>query len=255
MSGGDPQPVKRKLQHMLQRALGFDRYLYLFARYKVRTLHRDIFEADVLHFARMLPRDAMVLDIGANIGVMTVHLARQVSSGHVHSFEPMPENYAALERVVRHYGLSNVTLHQMALGDADGDLEMVMPVMGSVRMQGLSRVVPAGGDAPDGQHRKVPERRLDDLDFLSGVPVAGIKIDVEDFEQYVFLGGRKLIERWRPLVYTELGQGDNRPACLEFFEDLDYSVCVLEGDRLVSHVEGAHQKHNFFMLPPGHDLG
>lgn len=248
--------LRRALQATLQRSLGFRRYLYVFSRYKVATLHRDPLEGDVLHFASMLPRDGVVLDIGANVGIMTVHLARRVEQGHVHAFEPVPDNFATLRRIVAHFRLRNVTLHRMALGDEDTDLEMVMPVQRAVRMQGLSRVVGAGDEGPaagEGEHYTVPQRRLDDLEVLRDVPIAGIKIDVEGFEPRVFAGGAELIARWKPIVYTELGDEESRRACLEQFGALGYTVGVLEGDRVVPHVPGTHTKHNFFLLPPGHD--
>lgn len=191
--------MKQLVQRLAQRVLGFDRYLYLFSRFKVATLGRDRIEGDVLHFVAMMPTDAVVLDIGANIGIMTVHLARRVGRGHVHAFEPVPENFAVLGRVVRHYGLTNVSCHQVALGDAEGTLEMVMPTEGEVRKQGLSRVVTGDSSDPtSGERYEVPQRRLDDLEFLAGADVAGIKVDVEDYEQFVFAGGRELIERCRP---------------------------------------------------------
>jgi FkbM family methyltransferase len=248
----DARRAKRAVQSLAQRALGFERYLRLFAMFKVRTLHRDSRESDVLRFARLLPDDGVVLDIGANVGIMTVHLARAVPRGRVHSFEPMPENFSTLGWMVDHYGLGNVSLHQLALGDSEGELEMVMPEEDSVRMQGLSRVVGANDRYPEGRTNVVPVKRLDDLNFLEDVDVAGIKIDVEDFEEYVFAGGRKLMSRCLPPVYTELGGGENRRNCIAFFEDLGYSVCVADGERIVPHVEGAHSKHNFFMMPPGH---
>ena len=259
---GEPVNVRarRAFQATLQRALGFRRYLYVFSRYKVATLHRDPLEGDVLHFASMLPTDGVVLDIGANIGIMTVHLARRVGHGHVHAFEPVPDNFATLRRIVRHFELSNVTLHRMALGDEDTDLEMVMPVQRSVRMQGLSRVVgkdgpPAADPGPgEGEHYNVPQCRLDDLEMLRDVPIAGIKIDVEGFEPRVFAGGAELIERWKPIVYTELGDEESKAACLVQFDRLGYTVGVLDGDRVVPYVPGTHTKHNFFLLPPGHQL-
>ncbi len=248
----DTRRAKRAAQSLAQRVLGFDRYLRLFAVFKVRTIHRDTGESDVLRFAGMLPSDGVVLDIGANVGIMTIHLARAVPRGRVHSFEPMPENFSTLRWLVDHYNALNVTLHQIALGDTEGELEMVMPEEDHVRMQGLSRVVGANDRYPEGEKQVVPVKRLDDLDFLRGADVAGIKIDVEDFEQYVFEGGRDLIGRCLPPVYTELGQGENRARCIEFFEGLGYATCVADGDRIVPHVEGAHSKHNFFMMPPGH---
>ena len=242
--------MKQRIQRLLQRVLGFDRYLYLFSLFKVRTLRRDRIAGDVIHFVEVRPTDAVVLDIGANIGIMTVHLARRVSRGHVHAFEPVPENHAVLRRVVAHYGLTNVSCHQVALGDSEGTLEMVMPVESDVRMQGLSRVLTGGESDPDrGEHYEVPQRTLDTLDFLEGVRVAGIKIDVEDYEQFVFRGGRSLIERCRPVIYTELGKGENRRVCVDFFAELGYHAAVLENGSVVPCDPMTHEKHNFFMLP------
>ena len=242
--------MERKIQHLLQRLLGFHRYLYVFSRFKAATLRFDRNERDVLRLVELMPRDGVVLDIGANIGIMTVHLARRVDHGHVHAFEPVPDNLAVLREIVRRRGLTNVTVHGIALGDSSDTLEMVMPLESSVRMQGLSRVLTGGVSDPEsGEHYHVPQRRLDDIEELFGADVTGIKIDVEDFEQFVFAGGRSLIERCRPIVYTELGIGENRRVSMEFFTDLEYVVGVLDGDDLVAWDPDLHTKHNFFMFP------
>ncbi len=242
--------MERKIQHLLQRLLGFRRYLYVFSRFKAATLRFDHNEGDVLTFVALMPRDAVVLDIGANIGIMTVHLARRVDRGQVHAFEPVADNLVVLRKVVEHGGFSNVTVHPVALGAEEGTVEMVMPLEDSVRMQGLSRVVTGGpSDPSSGEHYEVPQRRLDDIEELESLDVAGIKIDVEDFEQYVFAGGRSLIERCRPIIYTELGLGENRGACLSFFESVGYSLGVLVGGRVVEWDPSTHDKHNFFVCP------
>lgn len=242
--------MERKIQHLLQRLLGFHRYLYMFSRFKAATLRFDSNERDVLRLVELMPRDGVVLDIGANIGIMTVHLARRVDRGHVHAFEPVPDNLAVLREIVRRRGLANVTIHAVALGDSSDTLEMVMPLESSVRMQGLSRVLTGGESDPDsGEHYQVPQRRLDDMEELAGANVTGIKIDVEDFEQFVFAGGRSLIGRCRPIVYTELGVGENHRVSVEFFADLQYAVGVLDGDDLVAWDPEVHTKHNYFMFP------
>lgn len=242
--------MERKIQHLLQRLLGFQLYLYVFSRFKAATLRFDRNERDVLALVAMMPRDAVVLDIGANIGIMTVHLARRVTGGVVHAFEPVPDNLEVLRRIVRRRRLTNVIVHDIALGESSEPLEMVMPVESSVRMQGLSRVLTGGESDPSrGERYLVRQRRLDDLEELSGVEVAGIKIDVEDFEQFVFAGARRLIERCRPIVYTELGEGENRRVSMELFAELDYRVGVFDGRRLVAWDPDRHDKHNFFMVP------
>ena len=84
--------MKKAVQRILQGLLGFDRYLYWFARVKIATLRWDKRDGDFLHFVDMVADDAKVLDIGANIGIMTSLVARKCERGQVHAFEPIPEN-------------------------------------------------------------------------------------------------------------------------------------------------------------------
>ena len=93
--------MERLVQSALQRILGFDRYLYWFSRVKIRSLRWDRNERDVLEFIRRIPEDGVALDLGANIGIMTALMAERVRRGHVHAYEPIPENFQALTRIVR----------------------------------------------------------------------------------------------------------------------------------------------------------
>ncbi len=55
-------------------------------------------------------------DLGANVGYYTLALARRVSLGSVHSFEPVPVNYHILSTNVLLNGLKNVRVNQTAIG-------------------------------------------------------------------------------------------------------------------------------------------
>jgi FkbM family methyltransferase len=241
--------MKRLVQSLLQRIFGFERYLFLFAWFKTKTLRWDPNERDVLQLISRMSEQSTVLDIGANIGIMTVLIAKRVRSGHVHAFEPIPENFRALTRLVAHFKLKNVTLHHMALGKSSGQLEMVMPEQQHVRMQGLSHVVQPGQEVV-GHRYTVPQERLDDLAVLKGVQVDGIKIDVEGFEQFVFAGGLELLRSCKPLVYAELVEPENRRFSCELFESLGYTVSVAQQDLIVPLDPSRHRSHNLFMIPP-----
>ncbi|MEI7886886.1 MAG: FkbM family methyltransferase [Actinomycetes bacterium] len=241
--------MERLIQSLLQRTLGFDRYLFLFAWFKTKTLRWDPNERDVLQLISRMSEQSIVLDIGANIGIMTVLIAQRVRRGHVHAFEPIPENFRALTRLVAHFKLNNVTLHHMALGESSGQLEMVMPEEQHVRMQGLSHVVQPGQEVA-GRQYQVPQDRLDDLEFLQDIQIDGIKIDVEGFEQFVFAGGRQLLKRCSPLVYAELVEPENRRFSCELFESLGYTVGVAQEDQIVPLDLNRHHSHNLFLIPP-----
>jgi len=245
--------MKKAFQAFLQRLLGFDRYLFLFSHFKILTLRWDgpRQEGDFNHFLTLLPRDAVCLDIGANIGIMAVLMARRAPQGKVYAFEPVPENFRTLQRVVRSYRLTNVSLHPLALGDRPGKVRMAMPLLKGVRMQGLSHVEHESieGYEARADAYQVEQMPLDELDFLQNQPLHAIKMDVENYEQFVLAGGQRLIRRQRPLIYCELWDNDNRRRCFELLQALDYDIQVLQEGQLVSFDPALHPQHNFFFRP------
>ena len=241
--------MKKFIQSVLQKVLGFRRYLVLFSWFKIKTLRRDQKEGDFFFFLDQLPVDGTVLDIGANIGIMTVHLAKKCHQGHIHAIEPIPENFCTLQSIVKRFRLTNVTLHQFALGTEPGELEMVMPEVQNVKMQGLSHAVHESiTEFNEGQRYTVPMHTLDELRPTFG-RVSGIKIDVENFEYFVFKGGEQMIREDRPLVYCELWDNENRAKCFDLFQGLGFSIQVLQGGKLERFAPERHQNQNFFFVP------
>ncbi|MEL7530917.1 MAG: FkbM family methyltransferase [Bacteroidota bacterium] len=245
--------MKKLIQSLLQRLLGFDRYLLWFSWFKIKTLHLDgpDKEGDFIYFLGMLSREAHVLDIGANIGIMTVLMAKRSPQGKVYAYEPVPENFKALEAICRFMKVDNVELNQLALGPENGSVKMQMPLMQGVRMQGLSHIV---HDTIEGYDTKSEEYSvaqvvLDEVLADRPKPIAAIKMDVENYEQYVLKGALKLIAEDQPIIYMELWPNENRDNCLEMLEKLEYAPYVLNAKELQSFDSQIHEQHNFFFLP------
>ncbi len=141
------------------------------------------------HLLRRLLRPGMtVVDVGANIGYYLL-LAKQIcgADARVICIEPSQENLPELKETIERNRMRDVIVHEVALGDRDGEIGL---------RSGINSGVVEGG----GEYR-VPVRRLDELieervDF--------IKIDVEGFEGQVLLGAVELLKRWRPLLFLEL---------------------------------------------------
>lgn len=247
--------MKKALQALMQRLLGFERYLFWFCRFKLSTFRWESNrkEGDFRFFLNMLQPGDNVLDIGANIGLMTVLLAQRCRRGRVVAFEPVPENFRTLRRIVDHYRLHQVVLKQLALGAAAGELTMRMPVMRGVRMQGLAFVEDQsieGYDAPTETYT-VPVLPLDEVDMLQRMPIRAIKIDVENYEQFVIAGAQQLLARDKPIIYCELWPNDNRTRVIEQLEGLGYETYVLVQNKLTGFRPDIHPNHNFFFLPKG----
>ncbi len=244
--------MKSATKYTLQKLLGFKNYLFIFSLFKIYTLKQDKNEKDFFHFLSLIPDNTAVLDIGANIGIMTIHLARSIKNVTVYCFEPMPNNINALKRVVNYFKLTNVQVFEFALGNTEGEVEMVMPVVNSVRMQGLSHVVNTDiAENNEGERLLVPLKMLDNIDTLKDTPqrISAIKIDVENFEYFVLDGAKKLIEKNKPIVYVELWENENRKKCLALFGSLNYKAFVIFQNKMLPFDHILHKTQNFIFLP------
>jgi FkbM family methyltransferase len=243
--------LKNLVKYILQKLLGFQRYLYIFSLFKIRTLHNDKKEKDFLFFLNLIPVGGIILDIGANIGIMTEYLAR-VHNTTVFAFEPIPHNLDVLKKVITHFNLKNVNICNYALGNEDGEAEMVMPVINAVKMQGLSHVVhDTITENNKGERFKIQVKKLDNIAEIMNTakPVTAIKMDVENFEYFVLDGAKELLKKYKPIVYCELWDNENRKKCFDLMKSLGYEVKVLVNSGLVVYTEGlakVYSTQNFF---------
>ncbi len=242
--------MKSLIQRILQSLLGFESYLLVFSLYKIKTLKWDRGEKDFFYFLNLIPHNGHVLDLGANIGIMTYHLSQRVNHGRVIAFEPIPWNANTLRKVVKYHKLSNVEVEELALGNENGHLRMVVPIVNGVKKQGLCHVItPEITEFNEGIQVEVAQITLDSLQSTIGVKIDAIKIDVENFEYSVFQGAKNVIQTDRPLVYCELWDNQNRLNCFEFFTNLNYKIMVVDKNKLVNFESKLHQTQNFIFIP------
>lgn len=237
--------MKNSIKYILQKILGFRKYLYVFAIFKIKTLHSDKKEKDFFHFLSLLnDSKGDILDIGANIGIMTYHLSVRFPSTKIHAFEPMPDNLVVLNRITEKYALKNVEVHPYALGETAGKLKMILPHNGKTKMQGLSHVKHDSiKEWNEGDEFEVEAKTLDEL--FENTPIQGVKIDVENFEYFTFKGGATIIAKFKPIIYTELWDNENRVKCFEFLSDLGYKPYVVVQNELLEYNSEQHQAQNF----------
>ena len=237
---------KKFLQRILQRLMGFENYLFLFSLFIQYTLRWNPKEGHFNHFLRLLEPHYNVLDVGANIGIMTSLLAKHCKKGNIYAIEPIPDNLKALKRMIRFHRLENVSVKPFAVGKDTGALEMRMPVIRGVRMQGLSHVhhPQIEGYQSPYQSFEVPQKTLDEL--FPESEIHAIKMDVENFEFNVLQGALQLLSRCRPLLYMELWDNENRKLCMNYLGELGYTPYVYQNRELVAYEKGKHRQHNFF---------
>ncbi|MFN5786213.1 MAG: FkbM family methyltransferase [Flavobacteriia bacterium] len=240
--------MKNRLKYILQKLMGFRTYLYVFALFKIRTLRSDAKEKDFFHFLSMLKDgDGAVLDVGANIGIMTVHLANKLPNSTIHAFEPIPENLSVLKKIVAKYNLKKIRIHETAVGESTGKVKMILPHDRKTKMQGLSHVKHESiTEWNEGDEYNVPLDTLDNI--LNGEPIQGIKIDIENFEYYALKGGKRILESNHPLIYAELWENENRSKCFDLLSGLNYKAHVVEREKLVPYEPARHKHQNFIFI-------
>ena len=244
--------MKAAVKLILQKLLGLKNYLFVFSVFVIIKLRWDKKEKDFMHFLSLIPDGGIILDIGANIGVTSWYLSKRFPRSRILSFEPVKINLDTLKSVARLFSLKNVLPMKMALGNENGTVKMVMPVIGKVKFHGLAHVVHDElKENNSGITCTVPIARLDDLAEITGAgaKVNAIKMDVENFEYFVLLGGQEMIKRDLPVLYCELWKNENRKRCIRFLETLGYHTYTLQDKKLVVCNDLNIDKNNFFFLP------
>ncbi|MBI2285123.1 MAG: FkbM family methyltransferase [Bacteroidetes bacterium] len=240
--------LKDRIRGWCQQLLGLERYLFVFARVQVFRTRYLGHQPEFRFFMQLIHQEGILLDIGANIGTMTVLLARQFPQCRVYAFEPVPMHVRTVRKLAALFGLQNVTVFETALGNTEGMLTMVTPTREKSSMHGLSYVWqgPAGTEPPGAF--AVPVTTLDNHPALQQAQrISAVKMDVENFEYYVLLGGRELLRRHRPVVFAELWNDAKRPLCMQLMRELGYSAAIFKKGRLVEY--RGEDALNYFFLP------
>jgi FkbM family methyltransferase len=182
---------------------------------------------------------AVVLDVGANVGVSAMMMARWCGpEGHIHAFEPSPSPKQLLTEHLRMNGLSDrVTVCASALSDAEGTTTFY--ASGISGKSALSDV----NIGQSSEQVQVPVTTIDAYCRAKNIKPSLIKIDVEGFEFNVLNGARNTLKEVRPSILVEL-HPMNWPAlgidvgwAAEQLRELNYKATALEkqGDVLSEH--------------------
>ena len=176
--------LRRAANEVYRRA--FPIYRPLYAAYKTYT---DRAERALLR--KIVFQGAVVVDVGANIGIYSQFLSRCVGpTGQVHSFEPSLDNFSRLSAATRH--LANVRLTRAMVGEATGEWKLYV----SDKLNVDHRAYQADGDS----RRAIPTSMvaLDDY-FRPAQRVDLIKMDIQGYELHALRGAQRVLRENRDI--------------------------------------------------------
>lgn len=170
------------------------------------------FEKEPAFLRRWLRPGMVAIDIGANLGVYSLPMARLVGpSGRVFAFEPGSEARRHLQRSREINGASHLHISPLALSDGKRSGRLVFG-----QSSELNTLNAAGeGEAVDISSLDDEARGWPAPDF--------VKIDAEGEEERILAGGQEFFARHSPLVMFEVSASD-KMRLRHLFEAMGYRV-------------------------------
>lgn len=170
-------------------------------------------DEEIKLLSTLIKKGDTVLDIGANIGLMTIPFSKMVgSNGKIYSFEPQSKIYYILCSNIVINNLNNVESRNLAVGDSNEFLYLSnIDYSKSNNFGGIS--LSNNGEI------KIPQIKLDDVPFEK---LNLLKIDVEGMELKVLNGAQKTLNKHRPIMYIENDRPDKSEGLLNFLFSNEY---------------------------------
>ena len=203
---------------LFKTSIGIKFYQYLYKKYKLISEREEI--SQLTSFIKV---GSLAIDVGANIGIYSEIFSNAVGhKGKVIAIEPNPINLQALTRKFPS-SKSNVSIIEAAASNKDEKLFL-----------NKSRLSPASSHISNkNKGLAIQGITLDQVTLNSKIPISIIKIDVEGAEGLVIDGGKKTINKYRPVISMEYtpdrlyDYGTDPIDLLSFLKKNEYSFYLL----------------------------
>ena len=185
----------------------------------------------------LVSEDAVVLDVGANIGTHSIRLSKQARRGTVHAFEPQSLVFSILQKNLLLNACDNVRPYRFAVAESDNSVLSMeaFSFSGQKINNGAIRVDRSGGGAGD----MVMSQRLDSFAFPR---VDFIKMDIQGSEVDALRGAAELLARTRPILFVEIEEvhlralGRSSKELMETLLGMGYALYRIQNEYPCDHL-------------------
>lgn len=234
-----------------EEANGLEHPLYYLGTYEKGTVH--VIDA-------FLKKDDNFLDVGANIGYISLFAAQRNTNGKVYSFEASPTTYDLLLENIRDNNINNIVPFCVGLGN-ENTTALIFPdtIEHSKGSASMIRTNPASKGI------EVIVKKWDDLPE-SQLTFAMLKLDVEGYEMNVLRGASKFLKKENaPAIIVECiaDRGNQNYTASELFQFIksinSYRIFKLEKSAArisklveIENEKGLPEHDNLFCFLPNH---
>ena len=180
----------------------------------------------VTALARWIPDTAVCIDIGANLGAISLQLSKIASKGHIYSFEPASVSFEYLTQNIAANSIDNVTAYKLGISDKTHDLVLnyISDLSGCSFVMG-SAYVPPPSEISTAKPETIHCVSIDEWMSKSNIPpIDFIKLDAEGMELAALHGADTLLRRDQPDLAVEFNPHTNNDfghgSSLDLYEKL-----------------------------------
>ncbi len=226
----------KAIRKLLVKALGFENYIRLVSKIYLQLVGAGLLAKnypELFFLKKIIQPGFYCLDIGANLGYYSTFLSKLAGpQGKVLAVEPVPMFQKIWRDNVKASSINNLELLPYALGGENTRIQMGTPERDGLLHHGMTKITSSADEKYARTYdveMKVPDelfRNLNRLDF--------VKCDVEGFEYQVFSHLQATLQKFKPLIQTELNGTENRQAVISLMRKLGYQLYLLSPDQTLN---------------------
>jgi len=172
-------------------------------------------------------------DCGSNIGTHTLALGRIFREKiKIRAFEAQRQIYYMVCGTVALNGLSNTFVHNNAVSDSNGVIEIALPDYNMINNFGGVEMMTPKKWSDNESMAKVSKEKVSCVTLDSfEEKVDFIKLDIEGMEDRALIGATKTIDTYRPICFVEILKTDV-DFVLNFFKSRNYVAFQSNADAI-----------------------
>ncbi|MDN4165446.1 FkbM family methyltransferase [Cytophagales bacterium LB-30] len=192
--------TRQKIRYAVDLKEGLDLSLFLFGSFQKHVTHSALYK---------IPADATIIDIGANVGLMSLQFAQMAPQGKVYAFEPTDYAFGKLQKNLSLNPdlAQRIVVYKSFVSNQEQEKAEIV-AYSSWQVAGanshdkhpvhLGSAMEASDTGSTTLDAFVKEKQLNRIDFL--------KIDTDGHEFEVFGGAQATIKQFQPVIVFEIGQ-------------------------------------------------
>ena len=215
------------------------KYIQPFTSYKNDYIYdrfirqNEIYEQNIIDLIlKYYIQNTEIIDIGANIGLVTIPIVNIYPNTTIHSFEPDATNFLILQKNTQQH--KNINIYQTAISDQNELCNMTIATFNkggnyihsstNQNNKHTKYTHPTTNNIETKIHNVfIPAINIDSIQHIFKQKISVIKIDVEGYETKTIRGAIQTIQKHRPVIIVEIWNR-NLTQIIQIMAEIKYNI-------------------------------